>query len=95
MVPLEDLLNKESVAITPQIAHAPMVRGKADVSSVMKKDGLPSPNLSKRASDCSKKSSITCTTNAIGLKGQEDERMSSGSASSSSPPFHGLSLIHI
>lgn len=94
MVPLEDLLNKESVAITPQIAHAPMVLGKADVSSVMKKDGLPSPNLSKRASDCSKKSSITCTTNAIGLKGQEDERMSSGSASSSSPPFHGSSHLN-
>ncbi|QHS73611.1 alkaline-responsive transcriptional regulator RIM101 [Saccharomyces paradoxus] len=87
MVPLEDLLNKENGTAAPQDSRESIVNDRTSASNVTEKDGLPSPNLSKRSSDCSKTPRITCTTEAIGLKGQEDERMSPGSTSSSCLPY--------
>ncbi|EJS43510.1 rim101p [Saccharomyces arboricola H-6] len=92
MVPLEDLLNKESS--TTASNRGSMIYGRTSTSSFSKKDGLPSPNLSKRPSDCSKKPRITCTTETIGLEGQEEERMSPGNTSSSSLPYHGPSHLN-
>lgn len=94
MVPLEDLLNKENGTAAPQHSRESIVENGTDVSNVTKKDGLPSPNLSKRSSDCSKRPRIRCTTEAIGVKGQEDERMSPGSTSSSCLPYHSSSHLN-
>ncbi|CAI4039353.1 hypothetical protein SMKI_08G0160 [Saccharomyces mikatae IFO 1815] len=93
MVPLEDLLNKDNSTASPQDKRSHLVDDRTSFSNAMKTDGLPSPNLSKRSSDSSKKPRITCTTEGIGLKGQEDGRLSPGSASSSCLPYHSSSHL--
>ncbi|EHN02141.1 Rim101p [Saccharomyces cerevisiae x Saccharomyces kudriavzevii VIN7] len=94
MVPLEDLLNKENGTATPQVSQHSIENDRKVVPSASKGDGLPSPNLSKRASDCSKRSRNTCATEAIGSKGQEEEQMSPSSTSSSSLPYHSSSHLN-